>query len=549
MSQIEELNKLLKVNKEKFFGLPQDVLEQLFNGIGLSDVNFYYDIFINNLSKCNPYVVESFYHVYGYPESVAKKAEEKGASKPLLKKKTKNNKRSKKLTSDLIGRIDQWKDNKGMIDTILTYCDVEGSWNIVKHDKNIVDTMDAELVSKLYTLSSPYNKLPLQNQDGKRLLFCITNLREAYMKRLVMTSLVSYIYRCANEYQFYDTDYGESKAIIKELGLIEPDKESCNMNRVEKQGPLHPGEAPEHKESTSQVPTQDRESEVSGVAQKIKYDEMKKMNLSVKKLITTFLNDQFEFNPDAHVASSYKPFKDKNGKLLDETKTPLPKDVHVPPYDTFKRWDLYEHANYDKLRDLTDNIYNEKSSSEYAIAPLKVVSNEREETEFREQYEGDITTGIHSANLWAWTYMDAREENRDKIRYTGKQMDFVNSMMEQHKTDEKNYKAMLDKRVTNMKKKDVKKHGEFNEKLGDYANKMGTEFKKLGIKKVDDEKVTDLNGVELDDSKDDCPEDAKEVNIFKFSSDVANEQTTVESGKFFVKASNDVDSINVEKND
>jgi hypothetical protein len=39
------------------------------------------------------------------------------------------------------------------------------------------------------------------------------------------------------------------------------------------------------------------------------------------------------------------------------------------------------------------------------------------------------------------------------------------------------------------------------------------------------------------------------VNIFKFSSDVANEQTTVESGKFFVKASNDVDSINVEKND
>ena len=595
---VEELNTLLKKNKEKFFALPRDVLEQLFNSIGLDDVNSYYNICMQDLNRCTPHMIECFYRVYGYPKSSIKDGEEKpasddppassrsGISQPTLtkkrspasvcsvKRKTKNNKRSKKLTDDLINRLDMWKNNKDMVNTVLNYCDVEGSWKIITTDKSIVDLMDEKLVSRLFTQSSPYNKLPLQNQDGQKLLFCLTNMRQEYMKRFVMTSLVSYIYRCTNEFQFYDTDYGESKAVIPELGLFEPDKESCNQNRVGKPGPRHPGEQPDTSDNkavlNSGVGTcSDKRVDSKAVlnsgvgtcsdkrvmsnGDKIGYEDMKKMNIHVKKLITTFLNEYFEFNPDIHVANSYKPFKDSTGKLLDETKTALPKDVHVPPFDTFKRWSIYEDVNYDKLRDLTDNIYNEKSSTEYAIAPLKVVNSEREETEFREKYESDLTTSILSANMWAWTYVDNRKENRDKIRYTGKQMDFVNEMTKQHQTDEKHYKSMLEKRVKSMKKKDVKKHGEFSDKLKDYANKSGSEFGKLGIQqfkdgdKPADNLVTDIDGVQLDPTEDDCPDNAKEVNVIKFTSDVASETTIAEAAKFFVESTDDVDSVNVDK--
>jgi len=61
--------------------------------------------------------------------------------------------------------------------------------------------------------------------------------------------------------------------------------------------------------------------------------EMKARNRAVKALLLDFLREHFEFDPDRHVASSYRT----PNLELDATRKPLPADAVVPSFDTFKR--------------------------------------------------------------------------------------------------------------------------------------------------------------------------------------------------------------------
>jgi hypothetical protein len=84
--------------------------------------------------------------------------------------------------------------------------DLKDLWNILislppDKQKELVDKIPESLLNVLRTSKNPFNKSVMVKNDDRILAFNFINLKEKYLRRFSMTSLIAFIYRMCDEYK------------------------------------------------------------------------------------------------------------------------------------------------------------------------------------------------------------------------------------------------------------------------------------------------------------------------------------------------------------
>lgn len=265
--------------------------------------------------------------------------------------------------------------------------------NCLESPDNINNLSD-EQIEKISKKITPYGTIAYV-PEKEYTCFSITNLRESYIKRLIMVSVVGYMYRCVDEYNGC-----EDKSDIKK-----------------------------------------------------------------------FLNSIFEFNPDYHSKkSSIKTKKeeiDSNNKENEEggATTFSNKNMESIPADVFYRIDNYMSVNYEKLRDIVDNVFCEKQDFDYIINIYDSFDTPESAQKFTKKYQDQFIHEIFTIKNNNWTFLGPFKENRNKIDFYNENTDQLKAILEQVESDQKLGKELMKKRVTNEKRINIRNQGKHSKDI------------------------------------------------------------------------------------
>lgn len=229
----------------------------------------------------------------------------------------------------------------------------------------------------------------INHEPANKFTCCsITNLRETYMKRILMVGIVGYIFRSLKEYN---------------------------------------------------------------------------IDNSIKDEIHTFLLHLFDFNPDYHVThSSNKSSTNTNTNTNISTNH---MDGSNIPIDTFFRMDKYFQVNYENVRNLVETIYHEKPDFDYIINIYDSFTNEEEANTFVKKHQQEFIHDVLTIKNNNWTFLGPFNKNRDKIDFYNENTEELESILKQVEQDQRIGKKLLEKRVTNEKRVNIRNQGEHSKDL------------------------------------------------------------------------------------
>lgn len=464
----------------------------------------------------------------------------------------------------------------------------------------IINSMNKEDLEKLRTAVNPYKKPVYQTGQCETLGFYVINMAEKYNRRLMMTSLVGFLYRMLDEYEvdppeetnllserdykFADLFEKKASALEYERTLAKYDAEAeaakpedvvaADLPKDKKKGKsdksavvveVNAGNKErlmaqllKQKYMLSKGKLTDKDgrrddaeykrlrkelrvfmstkeiSELNFTEVDLVDDDMEMIVAEVKKelgitqtleeyqlerrlQVQHFLDSYLKWNPDEHVRAGYKPNYDDN------TRTPLEdtnaKDVKernyerlfVPPDDTFARWQRYHDDKYEYLRQATDDIYNEKSDFEFAIAPVKIFKGasfdecETKYKEFEKKYANEMEVDLRNAKFCNWTLLDAWLGNRERINYYNENTELLERIINQAKDDARIGQRLMKKRVEKGKKQ--------NPTPNPVGYTPPSDLGSFGVKKVDDIKMPDIVKTDVPNDPEELPNDKVEIDV------------------------------------
>mgnify|MGYP001264314245 FL=1 len=377
--------------------------------------------------------------------------------------------------------------------------------------------IDNETLTKLRTKINPYGKVINMDEDSY-LNFSITNLREKYMIKLLTTSLIGYLNRLCDEWEVPD-----------------------NVPVV----PVY-----KYLEDPSVLDTDD--SNDSDEIKKAK--EFNKKQMEKRIIVKEFLENIFKYDPDKHVRGAYLPNpKDPERKLVntasaklanwknfkeneklekditnklnkeqqednsniinqkdlkvtdkDNNKVDINLDANaydfIPSDDMFFNFNKYYEVNFEKLREIVNNLYNVKPDFEYAVLPYNIHDNIKDCEKFKRKHKNEVITNIITAKVGKWNLLGPFEENKKRLTFYNDNTSVLESILEQIESDSKLGKDLMKKRVKRARKKNRNKHGKIDKKINQYKRLKGTP----GLTSIEDE-------------SDDEPDDAIKIDVFKLS--------------------------------
>lgn len=395
-------------------------------------------------------------------------------------------------------------------------------------DSYINEVVDPEELTRLRKELNPYGRT-IQGSD-RILTFSYTDLRKEYLMRLLTTTFIGYLNRSCDEWHVPD-------------GMV-------------------PVPVYEYLQDPSKLDTID--SKVPDVDRKANREWMEK-----RIIVKEFLEDMFQFNPDKHVRSAYRPNPEdpqrtevlntpaanlaiEHGKKTDIgfathlkaaekagkmriSKKPRgdwqkannvsqnptkPDDMletnvseMIPPHDVFYRLKHYFDSNYEGLRTATEILYCEKPDLETAINPYDWHNSRDEADTFINKHKNEVIAPIYPAYSGKWNFLGPFKEVRDSVRYYNENTIVLEEIMKQREMDEKLGKDLMQKRIKVKKQQNIKEAGPDDQAFLDWKKQNAT-----------------LKNIEED--VDDCPENAIEVPVWR----VSQLKQNLEKTKFFTEA-------------
>lgn len=415
--------------------------------------------------------------------------------------------------------------------------------NLLKElDESVLDNLDENELLALRKELNPYGRTI---EGSKKFLnLSYTNLREEYIKKFMMTSLIAFLNRMCDEWKVPDNmmvtpvyEYVKNPTIL--------DK---NIQKTE-----------------TNTQKNDRNFNKHWMQKRI--------------IVKQFIEDMFQFDPDIHVRSSYRPnIKDQTRKVLytppaqlavwnlrkemadtkdkvlkksnkeliekydeskklakktndyqknlDKTKYKLTKtkvsDTNIvdnsiksnifnmiPSQDVFGRFKIYYETNFEVLRESVKDLYGIRPDFELAINPLSWHKTEEDSEKFKRKHAKEVITDIVTLSSGKWNILGPFKESREKISFYNEHTTVLEEMFKQLESDAKLGSELMKKRVKIKKIKNIQEHGPDNEGLEYYKQHFGTQISSIG--KVDPKKELYKYRV-LEE-----PENAVEVPVFKIS--------------------------------
>ncbi|QID21246.1 BA71V-B602L [African swine fever virus] len=436
-------------------------------------------------------------------------------------------------------------------------------FNIDELLKNVLEDPSTEIseetLKQLYQRTNPYK----QFKNDSRVAFCsFTNLREQYIRRLIMTSFIGYVFKALQEWMpSYSKPTHTTKTLLSELITL--------VDTL--------------KQETNDVPSESVVNTILSIADSCKTQTQK--SKEAKTTIDSFLREHFVFDPNLHAQSAYtcadtnvdtcastcasmcadtnvdtcastcantnvNTCADTNVNtcasmcadtnvdtcastcanteytdLADPERIPLhimqktlnvPNELqadidaitqtpqgyraaahilqnielhqsikhmlenprafkpilfntkitrylsqHIPPQDTFYKWNYYIEDNYEELRAATESIYPEKPDLEFAFIIYDVVdsSNQQKVDEFYYKYKDQIFSEVSSIQLGNWTLLGSFKANRERYNYFNQNNEIIKRILDRHEEDLKIGKEILRNTIYHKKAKNIQETG------------------------------------------------------------------------------------------
>jgi hypothetical protein len=377
-------------------------------------------------------------------------------------------------------------------------------------EDKIATLTDEEVRAMLKTVNPYSTNIP--NETGKterNVSFSFTNMRMEFMKELVTTGMIGYLFQRNMIYEVPD----EVRPISIEEYLLKGD-DACKPPKY-----------------------------VTDNTLKEKYRQMHE-TMKERVIIYKFLKDVFQYNPDKHVRSSWYPVKDdqvrdligthaakvalatKNtvrktnpdqdhspemSDLPDEEKTAElgqtgnPVYEVIPPADHYETFKNYLEDNYDEFVKVVYNITGSRPDIDIAINVYDTHDTIEEAVAFRNNHIDEVIAGIYNTPTNAWAVIAPYAKNKEKEDFFNRETMHLKGMLDSREEKEKLAKDMLKKRIHKKKVANVKEHGPDSDKVKQWAKQnttnsdsFGSDYKDLDPTAVDAWAVSDIDGATAD---------------------------------------------------
>ena len=393
----------------------------------------------------------------------------------------------------------------------------------------LLDELDDESLAKMSDTDvlelrkqlNPYGRT-IEGSD-KILTYSYTDLRHEYLKKILLTGMVGFLNRMCDEWKVPDG--------IPVIPVYDYVKDPSKLDEFEK---------------TLKDPEFMR-----------KDLDLNKAYMAKRVAIKEFLEDMFQYNPDFHVRSSYKPnLDDPDRKIIDTPAGQLAiyqlkkadpefnerwhiyerdqknqQDVKEPrepsetdetqkivsdvkkqcsemilPADIFHRFQYYYDSHYEELKEIVGDLYCDKADLESAINPYAWHDTEDDADKFIDKHQNEVITSIYKARSGAWNIFAPYKKVRESMRYFNKKTMVLEEIAKQIERDAKLGADLMKKRIKVKKQKNINEDGpddpaflkwkEGNTTLQD----MGAELNKQD-----------------NDVPNECPDNAITVPVFRMS--------------------------------
>ena len=427
----------------------------------------------------------------------------------------------------------------------------------ISDDPTLVDRLPEDELVKIENLISPYGTVAESSTNDIYTCLSFTNLRLEYFKKLTITALIGYLYRRCDEFgrAFKDTvDYmddmkaAEKKVISNQRKQVDIEKNilAAIRNRNELKIKLSSLIAEEkqnrsHYEVNCASMTKEEihaMRDVESQRARVK-DDLRLANQAILKLekerdalqgfgkrfiIRQFLDDQFKFNSDKHVRSSYS----EQAKSAEGT-TYVSK--FIPPDDTFHNFQYYLDSNYEELRAVTQNIYKVKPDLDVGIIPYGSFATQEEADNFVERNKTSTIASILTLKNGKWNFLEAFKANRDRIEaYRGT---IVEDILQQVKDDMKIGSELTRDRAIRRRTENIKETKPDPKMVRDYMANQGKadvsdatqnteltseEQEKIYKAHIEQKEAAEMELIELDEeAEEQAPHDMVRVNVYSMS--------------------------------
>jgi hypothetical protein len=400
----------------------------------------------------------------------------------------------------------------------------------------ILDELDDESLAKmsddevleLRKKLNPYGRT-IEGSD-KVLTFSYTDLRHEYLKKMIVTCMIGFLNRMNDEYLVPDGipvipvyEYVQNPEKLDEFEKTLSDPELMRKNL-----------------------------------------DLNKELMAKRVIIKEFLEDMFQYNPDLHVRSAYKPniddperdivntpaaqlaiyeLKKKNPafaekwllyqreKKASEKAKPSEEIVSevrkyctemIPPADIYHRFQYYYDSNYEELQDIVNNLYCDKSDLETAVNPYNIHDDEQSADDFISKHKEEVVSTIYKAHTGKWNIMSNFKKVRESVRFFNKKTQVLEEIANQIESDSRLGADLMKKRIKIKKKKNIKEQGPDDPAFLKWKE-SNTTLKDLGAEEINQKSYADES----------CPNDCIEVPVYR----IGQGGQKFERTSFFTEAS------------
>lgn len=435
--------------------------------------------------------------------------------------------------------------SKQLLDSLLE--DIQAGNSI--EDK--IAELSEEQLDALFGEAQPFKSLGTASSK-KFVLGSVSNLREKYLKKLITTAMVSFLFQMKDEFSITEEDLANplNKDDFLEVGPKTELPKDFKIDSIysAELTEMYNSRFPDGKltaftdmenslseDDLVQVWTNanakmNKLTNPEPVFNAAKYDEallaaVEKQSVEERKVINRFLEWLFKFNGDVHTQAGGEVVdNDPERQDVEELKGTDAVYDNIPPNDTHCRFNAYYDINYEKLRDATKNIYNVKPDLEHAMIVYDVVDTQPEVDAFIHKYGSSSKYDILSFQLNTWTLMGPFQQNRERVDYYNKHNTIIKSMLEQQERDAALGEELMKKRVKSKKVRAEKVFGKDSPAFDQYRKMSPSELDNkynAHVEEVDESKVKVVRetlvdaetGEELKVDDDGVPLNALEIPI------------------------------------
>jgi len=394
----------------------------------------------------------------------------------------------------------------------------------------------------------------------------IVNWREKYLRRLTMTSLLGYLYRCLDGHEQYDDvspnhpklagiDDGAVREPIKQKlirdanetfrenvrkflnrhfeynvdnhvrkatdeNLSDPERMKHAEARIRAMQTASSAEAHEAflkasaEEADADLTDRTRRVyETARSATDVLTDAIRSCadgNLDRADLMGVLSRKREELNAclEGRFGDAARAFQARDTKSVLSTN---------PPADVFYHWERYHNNNFEALNDAVNHLYADKPDIEYAVQYYDHYEGENRNAaaaEFCRKHESDFIHEVLTLENGSWSIVGPYRKNRERISFYNKNTEVIKRMLEQLEMDQRLGEDIMKKRVKREKGKNIAVAGPDDPGLQKYKA-AATTVETLSAKDTltDDERAQ-LRDAQRFKEMTEVPENAIQVDYF-----------------------------------